>query len=93
MLPITSEYTLQAVSKPKEDSNHLVLQVSVDSFRATDYLNSGSDLFIIFGEYASVGIGIVATDNNDSFDTQLFNNFETTVELILRFPVWYVPNR
>ena len=64
---------------------HFVLQVSIDSFRATDYLNSGSNLFIIFGEYASVGIGIVATDNNDSFDSQLFNNFETTVELILRF--------
>ena len=61
-----------------------VLQVTVDRLRATDYLYAGADSLVILGQYASVRVRIVTTDNNQSLDIKLFQDLKTFIELLFR---------
>ena len=62
--------------------NHFILQVTVDSLRTTDYLYTIVLGCIIFGQYAGIGIRVVTTDNNQSFDIQFFQDLISFFELI-----------
>ena len=59
----------------------VVLQVAVDGLGATDYLNAILLSGIVFSEDASVGIGVVATDDYDSVETELADYFHTLLKL------------
>ena len=49
--------------------NHLVLEVAVDGLRAADNLNAALFLQVVLSEYASVGVRVVATDDDYGLDT------------------------
>ena len=59
-----------------------VLEVAVDSLGHTDHLNVGTYILIILGKNGSVGIGVVATDDDESLDVELFYDLETLVKLV-----------
>ena len=63
----------------------LVLQVTVDRLRTADYLNTGPRSLVVFGQYASICVGVVATNDNQSLDVQFFQNFQPLVELFFCF--------
>ena len=59
----------------------VVLQVAVDGFGTTDNLHAILLSGIVFSEDASVGIGVVATDDYDSVETELADYFHTLLKL------------
>lgn len=59
----------------------VVLEVTVDGFRASDDLDREFFLRIVFGEDAGVGIAVVATDDDDGGDAELFADFGSFVKL------------
>ena len=61
--------------------NLLVLQVTVDGLRATDYLHTVLLGSIVFSQHASVGVRVVTTNDNESLDAQLAQNLDTALEL------------
>ncbi len=61
----------------------LVLQVPIDRLRTADHLYSGIDRLVVLGEYASIGIGVIATDDHESRDMELTQDLESAVELVL----------
>lgn len=58
----------------KAGFNLVVLQVAVNGFRATDDLNAIVLGSIVFSQNASVGVGVVATDDYDSLDAEFTND-------------------
>ena len=62
--------------------NLLVLQVAVNSFGATDNLYAVILGCIIFGQYACVGVRVVAADNNDGLNVQLADNIQALFKLL-----------
>ena len=69
-LDVTNKFceSLTSGVKTERGLDHLVFEVTVDSLRATDDLDTAVLLDVILSEYASVGVTIVATDDDDSFD-------------------------
>ncbi len=65
--------------------NHIVLEVTVDGFGATDNLNACVDALVVFGEHCGVGVGVVTADNNESLNVEFLEDFQTLVELLLGF--------
>ena len=61
----------------------LILEVSIDRLGAADHLHSCIDRLVVLGEYASVGIGVVTTDDHESRDPELAQNLKSAVKLIL----------
>ena len=61
--------------------NHLILQVAVDSLRATNHLNAALFLQIVLSEHASIGVRVVTTNDNNGLDTEFLAHFDTVVEL------------
>ena len=59
----------------------VVLEVTVDGLGATDDLHAGVLGCEVFGQYASVGVGVVAADDYDGVDAQLANDLETLFKL------------
>ena len=62
--------------------NHVVLQVTVDGLGTTDNLYAVVLCSIVFSQYAGVRVGVVAADDNQRLDAQLFQNFITLLELV-----------
>ena len=65
--------------------DRIVLQVAVDSFRATDNLNACADFLVVFSQNGSICVRVVATDNDEGFDAELLYYFKTFVELFFFF--------
>ena len=63
----------------------LVFQIAVDRFRAADHLHAGSDRFVIFRQYAGIRIRVVAADNHERLNVELFQNLQPFVELFFLF--------
>ena len=60
----------------------LILQVTIDGLGATDNLYAIVLGCIIFGQNTCVGVRIITTDNNDSFDIELANNLQALLKLL-----------
>jgi len=65
--------------------NHIVLQVTVDCFRATDYLYTVVLSCIVFSQYTSVCVRVVTTNDNQCFDAKFFDDFISLFELAFCF--------
>ena len=52
--------------------DHFVFQITIDGFRTTYHLHASPYLFVIFGQNASIGIGIVSADNDQCFYIEIF---------------------
>ena len=63
----------------------VVLEVAVDGLGTTDHLHAVVLGGIIFGQDASVGIGVVAADDDDGPNVELADNFEPFFKLFGRF--------
>ena len=83
-LDVTNQLRISLTSgiETERSLNLLVLQVTVDGLRTTDYLNTIVLSSIVLGQYASVGVRVVTTNNYDSLDVKLADNLETFLELI-----------
>ena len=68
--------------KTKRSLDHLVLEVTVDSLGATDYLDTAVLLDIVLSKYASVGVRVVTTNDHNSLDTKLLAYLDTIVKLL-----------
>ena len=86
-LNVTNHFAIHLASgvETERGFNPVVLQVAVDSLRATDYLNASTLSLVVFSEHASVGVRVVATDNHDSTDIQFLDDFQTLFELVNGF--------
>ena len=67
--------------KTERGFNLLVLQVAINCLGATNHLNTGILLQIVLSKHASIGIGIIATNDNDSLNAELFADLNTLVKL------------
>ena len=63
----------------------VVLEVAVDSLRATDNLYARVLFLVVFGKDGGIGVGVVATDDYESADVEFAEDFEAFVELINLF--------
>ena len=86
-LDITDNFGINLTSRVETERSFdlLVLQVTVDRLRTADYLNTGPRSLVVFGQYASICVGVVATNDNQSLDVQFFQNFQPLVELFFCF--------
>ena len=82
MLPMSSEYVLQAVSKPKEVSICSFFKSPSIVLGATDYPNAILLGSIVLSENAGVGVRVVTTDDNECLDTELTENLDTLLKLV-----------
>ena len=62
--------------------NLVVLQVAVDSLRAADDLHAILLSCIVLSEHASVGVGVITTNDDDSLDVELTDDLQSFLELI-----------
>ena len=67
--------------KTKAGLNLLVLQVAVNSLGATNNLNSIVLSCVVLGQNTSIGIRVVSTNNDQSFDAKFTQNLNTTFKL------------
>ena len=58
-----------------------VLQVAVDGLRAADNLHAIVVCGVVFGEHASVGVRVVATDDDYGLDAEFADDFEAAFKL------------
>ena len=65
--------------------NHIVLQVTVNCFRATDYLYTVLLGSIVFSQHTSVCIRVITTDDNQCFDAQFFDDLKSLFKLSFSF--------
>ena len=86
-LDITDNFGINLTSRVETERSFdlLVLQVTVDRLRTADYLNTGPRSLVVFGQYASICVGVVATNDNQCLDVQFFQNFQPLVELFFCF--------
>ena len=86
-LDITDNFGINLTSRVETERSFdlLVLQVTVDRLRTADYLNTGPRSLVLFGQYASICVGVVANNDNQSLDVQFFQNFQPLVELFFCF--------
>ena len=63
----------------------VVLEVPVNRLGATDHLHAGVLGGEVFGEYASVGVRVVPTDDDHGVDAEFADDFETLFELCFFF--------
>ena len=68
--------------KTKGNLDILILKVSVDGLRASDYLYAGLMCCHVLSKYTSVGVGIVSTNDNDSSDAMFFANLCCNLKLL-----------
>ena len=83
-LNVTDELRVSLTSciETERSLNLLVLQVTVDSLRTTDYLNAILLGSIVLSENAGVGVRVVTTDDNECLDTELTENLDTLLKLV-----------
>ena len=60
----------------------VVLQVAVDCLRASDNLHAIVLGCIVFSKHAGIGIGVVTTNDYNSLDVKLTDNFKTLLKLV-----------
>ena len=86
-LDVTDYFRIYLTSsiETERSFNLFVLQVTIDCLRATDYLYTGVDSLVVFSQYASICVGIVTADDNQCLDIQLFQDFQSLVELFFCF--------
>ena len=73
------------IKKLNKDSKlyGFVLQVTINSFRTPDNLYTAILRSIILSQYAGICIRIVTTDNDQCFDIQFFQDFQSFFKLFL----------
>ncbi|MPM94549.1 hypothetical protein SDC9_141695 [bioreactor metagenome] len=59
-----------------------VFKVTVNGFRTANYLHTGINGFVIFGQHACVGVGIVSSDDNQRTDVEFLQNLQSFVKLL-----------
>ena len=65
--------------------NLLVLQVTVNSFGATNYLYTILLCCIVLCKHTSVRVGVIATNDDKCFDTAFAKNLDALLELVFLF--------
>ena len=65
--------------KTKGNLDILILKVSVDGLRASDYLYAGLMCCHVLSKYTCIGVGIITTDDNDCGDTMFL---QTSVAIL-----------
>ena len=63
----------------------LVLQVAVNGLGTADHLYPILLGCIVFGQHTGVGVGVVATDDDECLDVQLAQNLDALLELVFFF--------
>ena len=86
-LNVTDYFRVSLTSRIKTERsfNHLVLQVTVDSLRTTDNLNTAVLRSIVFCQYTSVCVWVITTDNYQCLDAQFLDDFQTFIKLFYLF--------
>ena len=86
-LNVTDYFRISLTSsiKTERSFNHIVLQVSIDSFRATNYLYTVFLSSIVFSQHTSICIRIITTNDNQCFNAQFFDNFKSFFKLAFSF--------
>ena len=65
--------------------NLVVLQVAVDGLRTTDDLHAILLGSIVLSQHAGIGVGVVATDDDECLDVEFAKNFYTLLKLLYLF--------
>ena len=83
-LNVTDELRICLTSciETERSLNLLVLQVTVDSLRTTDYLNAILLSSIVLSKYTSIGVRVITTDDNERLDTEFTENLDTLLKLV-----------
>ena len=83
-LDVTDELGVSLTSgvETERGLNLVVLQVAVDGLRAADDLHTVLLSSIVLSKHAGVGVGVVATDDDNSLDVELANDLQTLLELL-----------
>ena len=86
-LDVTDYFCISLTSciETERSFNHIVLQVTVDCFRATDYLYTILLGGIVFSQNTSVCVRVVTTNDNQCFDTEFLDNLKSFFKLIFLF--------
>ena len=86
-LDVTDYFRIRLASRIESERsfNHFVLQVTVDSFRTADNLYAAILGSIILSQYAGICIRVVTTDDNQRFNVQFFQDFQTFFKLLFFF--------
>ena len=94
-LDVTDYFSISLTSciETERSFNHIVLQVTVDCFRTTDYLHTVLLSSVVLSQYAGICIRVITTDDNQCFDAQFLDNFQILFQTGLLFPASYVLNR
>ena len=82
-LDVTDQFAVGLASGIKTETgfNLLVLQVTINGLGATDDLHAILLGCVVFSQYAGVGVGVVATDDDQCLDVQFAQDFDTLLEL------------
>ena len=65
--------------------NLLVLEVTVNGFGTSNNLYTIVFFCILFSKYTCIGVGIVASNDDESFDSEFAKDFNTAFELLFLF--------
>ena len=86
-LDVTNHFSVGLASSVEAEGgfNLLVFQVAVNGFGAADDLHAIVVSGIVFSQHTSVGVGVVTTDDDDGFDAEFTNDFETAFKLVFFF--------
>ena len=82
-LDITDQFAIDFGGRVEAEGGFylFVFQVAVDRLRTADHLYSGIDRGIVLGQDAGVGVGVVATDDDQCLDVQLSQYLQSGFEL------------
>ena len=82
-LNITNQFAVSLTSRieTKTGLNLLVLQVTVNSLGATNYLNAILLGSIVLSQNTCICIRVITTDNNQCFDTEFTQNLNSALKL------------
>ena len=83
-LNVTDELRVSLTSciETERSLNLLVLQVTIDSLRTSDYLNAILLSSVVLCKYTSIGVRVVTTDDYESLDTKFAKNLDTLLKLV-----------
>ena len=74
---------LRSRIETKGSLNLVILEVTIDSFGATNNLYAIFFGSIVFSKHAGIGIGVVTTNDYNSLDVKLTDNFKTLLKLAI----------
>ena len=73
---------LRSRIETKGSLNLVILEVTIDSFGATNNLYAIFLGSIVFSKHAGIGIGVITTDDHDGLNIELADNLQTFFKLI-----------